>query len=576
MDSGIRAKKELVEFDLDTNKEIINLKLQLRKQHNTKKIMEQRKKRMFLSNQNELINNNLKQNNKILLESSDLLIKIPINNVSNDNINMILEYLNSDDVEKNKWAIYNLRIYFENNNPELSEYLILFENKINIYLESLLKKYENVICIINEIFYIIANLFSTDEIINKYPEQYFLYFLNEFYLSIYKKYLYFGEDELVISIFILIENILTGKNDLIKNIFYKEKSFIYAILDITNEKETIAIDVINYLMKFCKMIIIAIKSKSEYIENKDYFCYYLDKIFYVYKICDKIDLNIIKKIIEVINFALGCLCKDEHENEHYITINYLFKKRNENDAKNNFVFIHYFCSSLFNNANLYLNNSDILLSSLELFLNVTYNCNNEEMDELFRCKNYNFLSLLNNYYEYMFKLKFSKSFNETSYIIKLLCVCNNIIDSDLSFALKLIISEIFEKLIIYFSRNLRNKTIVDGFLETFIRLFGYFNKNIADNLFKRGIIYQGIFSTLLCGCQKNIFSFDKKIKFKMCKIISDYLQIIHSEAKYTRDDYLLFINFKEFLTVTNIIPEETKECILHLDYMNEMSKIKFQ
>ena len=202
MDSEIRAKKELLEFDLDTNKEIINLKLQLRKQHNTKKIMERRKKRMFLSNQNELINNNLKQNNKILLESSDLLIKIPINNVSNDNINMILEYLNSDDVEKNKWAIYNLRIYFENNNPELSEYLILFENKINIYLESLLKKYENVICIINEIFYIIANLFSTDEIINKYQEQYFLYFLNEFYLSIYKKYLYFGEDELVISIFI--------------------------------------------------------------------------------------------------------------------------------------------------------------------------------------------------------------------------------------------------------------------------------------------------------------------------------------------------------------------------------------
>ena len=219
MDSEIRAKKELLEFDLDTNKEIINLKLQLRKQHNTKKIMEQRKKRMFLSNQNELINNNLKQNNKILLESSDILIKIPIKNVSNDNINMILEYLNSDDVEKNKWAIYNLRIYFENNNPELSEYLILFENKINIYLESLLKKYENVICIINEIFYIVANLFSTDEIINKYPYQYFLYFLNEFYLSIYKKYLYFGEDELVISIFILIENILTGKNDLIKNIF---------------------------------------------------------------------------------------------------------------------------------------------------------------------------------------------------------------------------------------------------------------------------------------------------------------------------------------------------------------------
>ena len=61
----------------------------------------------------------------------------------------------------------------------------------------------------------------------------------------------------------------------------------------------------------------------------------------------------------------------------------------------------------------------------------------------------------------------------------------------------------------------------------------------------------------------------------MCKIISDYLQIIHSESKYTRDDYILLINFKEFLLSTNIIPEETKECILHLDYMEDMSKINF-
>ena len=141
MDIENRAKKELSEFDLDINKEMINIKLQLRKQHNTKRIFEQRKKRMFLLNQNEAKNNEIKQDKKILLDSSDLLIKIKINNISNDNIKMILEYLNSNDEEKNKWAIYNLRIYFENDNPELNEYLILFENKVNIYLESLLKKY---------------------------------------------------------------------------------------------------------------------------------------------------------------------------------------------------------------------------------------------------------------------------------------------------------------------------------------------------------------------------------------------------------------------------------------------------
>lgn len=573
MDIENRAKKELQEFDIDANKEMINVKLQLRKQHNTKRIFELRKKRMFLSNQNEGKNNEIKQVNKILLEPCNLLIKIQINNISNNNIKMIFEYLNSDDEEKNKWVIYNLRIYLEKNNPELNEYLILFENNINIYLESLLKKYENNICIINEIFYIIANLFSNDEIINKYPEEYFLNFLNEFYLSIYKKYLYFFEDELIISILILIENILAGKHELIKNIYYKEKDFIYAILDIIKENENINLNIVDYLMKFCKMIIIAIK--NEYIENSHYFYYYLDKIFYVYKICDKIDLDIIKIIIEIINFSLSCLCKDENDNEHYITINYLFKKRSENEEKNNFIFIHYFCSSLFNNINLYFNNSDILFSSLELLLNVTYNCNKIQMDELFKCKSYNFLSLINYYYESMLKLKSSKKFNEAFYIIKLLCLCNNIIDSDLSFALILIYSEIFGKLIIYFSQHLKNREIVDGFLETFKRLFGYFNKNIADNLYKRGIIFEGIFSNLLCGCQNNVYSFNKEMKYKMCKIISDYLQIIHSESKYTRDDYILLLNFKEFLLSTNIISEETKECILHLDYMKDVNKIKF-
>ena len=44
MDIENRAKKELSEFDLDINKEMINIKLQLRKQHNTKRIFEQRKR----------------------------------------------------------------------------------------------------------------------------------------------------------------------------------------------------------------------------------------------------------------------------------------------------------------------------------------------------------------------------------------------------------------------------------------------------------------------------------------------------------------------------------------------------
>ena len=125
----------------------------------------------------------------------------------------------------------------------------------------------------------------------------------------------------------------------------------------------------------------------------------------------------------------------------------------------------------------------------------------EQIDEMFKCKSYNFLSLINNYYKSILKLKSSESFNETYYIIKLLCLCNNIIDSDLSFALILIYSEFFENLIkninksTYFSKHLKNRTIVESFLDTFIRLFGYFNKNIADNYiysFNKETIYKKI------------------------------------------------------------------------------------
>lgn len=565
-----RAKKELLEFDINSNQEMINSKLELRKQHNTKKIMEQRRKRMNLSYQNETINNKINENHKkLLFDSSDILIKFPlINKISNDNVKMIFEYLDSNDIEKNKWAIYSLRIYFEKENPEIKEYLILFENKINLYLESLLKKYENNIFIMNEIFFIISNLFSIDEIINKFPEEYFLSFLNEFYISIYKKYLFSGQNELVISIFFVLENILTGKNDLIKKIFYNDS---YSILDYINETEKEKdLDTIFHFTKFCKMVIIAIK--NDYIKNKDLFYHYLDKNFYIYKLCIKNDLEIIKNIIDIINFSLDCLCIDEYENDNFITINYLFEKRKDNNENNKFIFIHYFCSSLFNNIHSYFKNNDILFLSLQFFLKVSNNCTKAQMNELFNCKSYNFLSLMNQYFIYILKLKFSNTFNETSYIIKLLELSNNIIDTDLIFAKNFIMSELFNNLIKYFSINLENRTIVDGFLDTFIRLLGYYDKFIADNLYKRGIIKEGILMKLLYGYDNNILSFDNKMIYNMCKIISDYLQIMFQDCnkkKFIRDDYILFITFKEFLSTTNKISDDIKECILNLDYMKQ-------
>ena len=74
--------------------------------------------------------------------------------------------------------------------------------------------------------------------------------------------------------------------------------------------------------------------------------------------------------------------------------------------------------------------------------------------------------------------------NESNLIIKLLKISNNIIDFDFQLARKLVFTEFFENLIIYFSKNLSNKSVVEIFLDTFLRLLGHEDKIIAELLNK--------------------------------------------------------------------------------------------
>ena len=576
MELNERAKNSLFEIDieLETKAEKVNEKYQLRKKHNHNIIMGQRKKRMLLLNPKEdkniglnEVNNNQNSDKEMLLKDSDILINMPsINNISNNNINMILECLNSSDFEKNKWAIFSLRKYFEYKNPEVNEYLILFENNIQFYLGTLLKKNEDNICIINEILYIIANLFSYDEIINKYQENYFSRFLKDPFLYIYKKCFFVDEEELIISAFIALKNILSGKNILIKNIF-REEDLIYSILDIINkEKKSLNLVIIEHFVTFFRVIINGIK--SGYIENKKIFYSIFDKIFIIYFLCDKKDSKIIQDIIILIINAFDCKIKDKNENENYLMIDYLF----EENKNGNIIFINYFCSSLFNNFNFYLQNYETFLASLNLLEMVTENCTKYQIEEIFNCSsyNYNFYEILNNYFKYRLRNNSQNNKNEVNYIIKLLNICNNIIDADLNFALRIVFSKFFENLIIYFRNNLMNRIVVDNFLDTFIRLLGYSDIRIADNLFKRGIIYEGMFCNLLSEYNSNNNHFNEDTVKKICKIISYYLQIIfnsNQKDKLTKEDFLLCYNFKNFITNTDILLEDTKNCLLSLDYM---------
>ena len=576
MELNERAKNSLFEIDigLETKAEKVNEKYQLRKKHNHNIIMGQRKKRMLLLNPKEdkniglnEVNNNQNSDKEMLLKDSDILINMPsINNISNNNINMILECLNSSDFEKNKWAIFSLRKYFEYKNPEVNEYLILFENNIQFYLGTLLKKNEDNICIINEILYIIANLFSYDEIVNKYQENYFSRFLKDPFLYIYKKCFFVDEEELIISAFIALKNILSGKNILIKNIF-REEDLIYSILDIINkEKKSLNLVIIENFVNFFRIIINGIK--SGYIENKKIFYSIFDKIFIIYFLCDKKDSKIIQDIIILIINAFDCKIKDKNENENYLMIDYLF----EENKNGNIIFINYFCSSLFNNFNFYLQNYETFLASLNLLEMVTENCTKYQIEEIFNCSsyNYNFYEILNNYFKYRLRNNSQNNKNEVNYIIKLLNICNNIIDADLNFALRIVFSKFFENLIIYFRNNLMNRIVVDNFLDTFIRLLGYSDIRIADNLFKRGIIYEGMFCNLLSEYNSNNNHFNEDTVKKICKIISYYLQIIfnsNQKDKLTKEDFLLCYNFKNFITNTDILLEDTKNCLLSLDYM---------
>ena len=131
----------------------------------------------------------------------------------------------------------------------------------------------------------------------------------------------------------------------------------------------------------------------------------------------------------------------------------------------------------------------------------------------------------------------------------------------------------FENLIKYFSKNYTNKKIIDLYLDIFIILLGYDDKNIAENLFKRGIIYEGIFCKLLCGCNGSSLYFSNKMIFKMLKIICEYLKIALmplEKDKITREALLLLNSFKDFVLTSNIISEETRDCLIHLEFMNNI------
>ena len=577
MDYNERAKKSPynIENEITTFKEKTEEKWELRKKHNQNIIMAQRKKRIAQLSQTIIQNNidniengsnlenkdSIKPNeieDKLLLKEQNLSLKFPPLNKISDNINLVLKYLSSDNREENRWIIWALRVFFENNNIPYNEYLILFDNNIHKYYENLLNKYVEDYILINEIFYTIANFFCSSEIVNKYPKNYLEYFLSDNYFLIYQKYIMMQENELIASILILLINILWGNYDLIKKIYFNRKEFFYNLLEFFHDKQ-INIEFVKNFIKFFSLIFNAIK--NNYITDVKLFLLILDVILMTYRNINlekNIDINLIILILSIFGNALTCKVKDENENDDYFVINFLFNGNNIKSYK----FVSYFCNVL-KESKFYFNNQFLLIKSLEILYCISYYSTKYQNEQLIE---YGLLNILNN-------IICIKDNRQNEIIEKLLSISNNIIDSDLESAKIYVNSQIFENLVQFFSLNMANNKIMDLYLNTFQRVLNYNDKDIAENLYKRGIIKDAIFNSLQYSNENQN---EKRLVLKKCKIIISYLNTMYdfhleNNESFDKEEYLLCYKFKEILLNGSLnLSEGIIEALIHTGCMNSI------
>ena len=582
MDYNERAKTSpyIVENETFSFKEKTEQKWELRKKRNQNILMEERKKRILQltqnnnnnNNQNIFENNNIENINTINLNSNDiqndnylnendLVIKFPpLTNISN-NINEIIKYLSSDNIEENKWIIWALRIYFEKENIPCDEYLILFKYNIHKYFESLLKKYQYEKKILNEIFFIITNLFDNNDIVNNYPKNYFQYFLSDNYFLIYQNCILSDDDELVDGIVLLLRNILCGNYDLIKALFNNKKNFFYDIIEFLKEKMR-SVETVKNIITFITLIFTGIK--NNYIEDTKLFILILDSIFMIYRNINNNpqinkDIKMIKYILTIYQNAITCKVRDENDSDDYFVFNHLFNGINKNSSK----FILYYFENLKQNPNFYFSDISLFNISLILIHDITFNSTKFQIEQLIK---YGLIDILLDIYSY------KDNYKDTYYIIKqLLKICYNIIDSGLIFCKILIGSKLFDNLILYFSKNMNNNKIMDKFLNMFEALLNYGDKNVAENLNKRGIIKDGIFNSLQYF---NDTQNEKELLLKKCKIILNYLNIMYDDTQennnmFDKEDYLLCCQFKEILSSGLLnISEDAIDALMHSGIMN--------
>ncbi len=347
---------------------------------------------------------------------------------------------------------------------------------------------------------------------------------------------------------------------MIKALFNK-KNFFYDIIKFLNEKMR-SVETVKNIITFITLIFTGIK--NNYIEDTKLFILILDSIFMIYRNINNNpqinkDIKMIKYILTIYQNAITCKIRDENDSDDYFVFNHLFNGINKNSSK----FILYYFENLKQNPNFYFSDISLFNISLILIHDITFNSTKFQIEQLIK---YGLIDILLHIYS------FKDNYKDTYYIIKqLLKICYNIIDSGLIFCKILIGSKLFDNLILYFSKNMNNNKIMDKFLNMFEALLNYGDKNVAENLNKRGIIKDGIFNSLQYF---NDTQNEKELVLKKCKIILNYLNIMYDDTQennnmFDKEDYLLCCQFKEILSSGLLnISEDAIDALMHSGIMN--------
>lgn len=539
--------------------------LTLRKQINQEKLNIQRQKRNYGLKSNDSKNKKIQISPNVdyyFFEESEIINFKKINSISKD-YKILISALVSDNFNIIKWAIFNIRRFFEiGKNIPFSEYATIFDCNFEKYFLVLLNKYPNDKYVANEVFFIIANLFGDDLLIIKYRDSYFKnYLFNDEFSRIYSKWLCSDDPQIIESIILVFRNILCGKKNLIKK-FISNKRIINCILRKENTAE-FSIKMLNNLVSFFYMVIQEIKVDI-LLENEMINIFnIMNKLFYIYKIIDVEKKEIKKKAIEIINKILLIILMlfnfQDNELEYYF-VDYLFAE------KSNTNFIYFLIHSLLNNMEHYLGEPDLFFLILDIFYNITNNSKALDIETLL---NWGILEFFNE----IFNEKYGKIlmfYNNKKLVYKLIKIFIEIVDSEKENAKTIILSKCFDHILAYFKDNIGNIHICDIYLNLFYRLINYYDEEIAEIIYQRGIIKDAITYFLLYN---NFENNTNDINEKCCIIINAYLETKYEQEKkgdgFNESDYKLLESFKDIIKYREFsLSKDLVECLHKKNYMN--------